>query len=76
MLENFIELGLCLLIGLAAVAVIVWEVATGRIANLDGITLALISLTLGAFFMFDLYWSYHTGELEELLKSLREGKSD
>jgi hypothetical protein len=68
MWESIVELSICLLIGVIGLAVVVWEIATGRIAYLDGIALSLISLTLGGFFLFDVLWSCHTGELKELLK--------
>jgi hypothetical protein len=67
MRESLIELGLCLLIALLSLAVVVWVVVTGRIAYLDGILLALISLTIGVFFLFDVVISYRRGELQELL---------
>ena len=70
-----LDLGICLVLGLASLAVVVWVVATGWIAYLDGIALALIGLTLGAFFLFNLAWSWHTGELQALLKELRKGPS-
>ena len=73
MLESVIELVLCLLFGLACLAVVVWDVASGRIAYLDGITLAILSLTLGGFFMFNVAWSWRTSELHELLDGLRKG---
>ena len=75
MWESIVELGVCLLIGVVALAVVVWEIATGRIAYLDGISLSLISLTLGGFFLFDVFWSYHTGELKDLLKKRQEAGS-
>jgi hypothetical protein len=68
MWETVAELGICLLIGAIALAVVAWEIATGNIAYLDGIALSLISLTLGGFFLFDVLWSYRRGELKELLK--------
>ena len=72
---SILELAICLVIGLASLAVVVWDVATGLIVYLDGITLALLSLTLGGFFMFNVFWSWHTGELQALLKELRQKKS-
>ena len=68
-----LELSICLILGLASLAVVAWVVATGRVDYLDGIALALIGLTLGAFFLFNLAWSWHTGELEALLRELRKG---
>ena len=72
---SVLELSICLVLGLASLAVVVWVVATGWIAYLDGIALALIGLTLGAFFLFNFAWSWRTGELEALLKELRKGSS-
>ncbi|HLW78094.1 MAG TPA: hypothetical protein VKU44_00710 [Terriglobia bacterium] len=73
MLEAVIELGLCLLLGLASLLVVVWDVASGRIVYLDGITLALLSLTLGGFFMFNVFWSWRSSELKTLLAEMRKG---
>lgn len=74
MRESILELALCLLIGLASLAVVVWDVATGRIVYLDGITVALLSLTVGGFFMFDVFWSWRSSELKALLAGLRKPK--
>jgi len=71
--ECLLELILCLLVGLASLLVVVWDVATGRIAYLDGIAVALLSLTIGAFFMFNVAWSWRTSELKTLLAELRQG---
>ena len=73
MREAIIELALCLLLGLASLAVVVWDVATGRIFYLDGITLAILSLTLGGFFLFNVFWSWRTSELKALLEEMRKG---
>ena len=67
MRESLIELGFCLLIGLLSLAAVVWVVVTGRIAYLDGIAVALISLTIAVFFFFNIAISYRRGELQELL---------
>jgi len=72
MWESIAELGFCLLMGAIALAVVVWEVATGGIAYLDGISLSLISLTFGGFFLFDVFWTYRSGELKEVLSSIRK----
>jgi hypothetical protein len=75
MWESIAELGFCLLVGAIALAVVVWEIATGNIAYLDGISLSLISLTLCGFFLFNVFWSYRSGELKELLKKKSEARS-
>jgi hypothetical protein len=71
--ECVLELILCLLVGLASLLVVVWDVASGRIVYLDGIALALLSLTIGGFFIFNVAWSWRTSELKALLAELREG---
>ena len=60
------------------------EASLGQVVNTRAIQslplnvrdpLALIGLTLGAFFLFNFAWSWRTGELEALLKELRKGPS-
>lgn len=67
MSERLIEVAICLFIGLASLAVVVWLASTGRLAYLDGISLALISLVIGGFFLFDVLAAYRAGELDEIL---------
>jgi hypothetical protein len=74
MIEPLIWLAVCLLVGLLSVAVAVWIVATGRIAYLDGLSLALISLAIGAIFLSMVGWSYRTSELKEIVNSLGRGR--
>ena len=73
MIEPLLWLVACALVGLLCLAVVVWVVATGRIAYLDGLSLALISLAVGAIFLSMVGWSYRTSELKGILKSLRRG---
>jgi hypothetical protein len=75
MLEPLLLLSICLLIGLACFGVVVWLALSGRIVNLDGLSLALMSLAIGVFFLFNVAWSYRTGELRQLLDSVRKGRS-
>ena len=75
MLETAFLLAFCLLMGLLCLAVVVWLIVTGRVFGLDGLSLALISLTLGVFFMFNVAWSRHVGELQEVLKHFRKGST-
>ena len=49
--------------------------ATDRIAYLDGLSLALISLAVGAIFFSIVAWSHRSSELREILKSLQKGKN-
>jgi hypothetical protein len=75
MSERLIEVAICLFIGLASLAVVVWLALTGLLAYLDGISLALISLVIGGFFMFDVLVAYRSGELDEIL-GRRKGAGD
>jgi hypothetical protein len=70
MLETIFLLAFCLLIGLASLAVALWLAVSGRLLTLDGLAFALISLTIGGFFMFNIAWSFRTGELRALLGQL------
>jgi ABC-type enterobactin transport system permease subunit len=65
-------LAVCALVGLLCLAVVVWIVATGRAAYLDGLSLALISLAVGAIFLSMVGWSYRSRELKEILKRLKD----
>ncbi len=73
--EIVVELTICLCVGLLCLAVVAWDVASGRIVYLDGIALAIIVLTIGLFFLFNVFWSYRTGELAQLWKDLRKPKA-
>ena len=75
MLESVILLLFCLLVGLASVGVVLWLAVSGALLTLDGLAFALISLTVGGFFAFNIGWSLYSGELRELLGSLRKNKS-
>ena len=72
MIEPLLWLVLCALVGLLCLAVVIWVVATGRIAYLDGLSLALISLAVGAIFLSIVGWSYRSNELKEILKRLKD----
>jgi len=73
--ETVIELAICALVGLLSLAVVAWDVATGRILYLDGIALAIIVLTLGGFFAFNIFWSYRTGELKQMWQEFRKPRT-
>jgi hypothetical protein len=76
MFETILLLAFCLLIGLASLAVVLWLLVTGRLLTLDGLAFALISLTIGGFFMFNVAWSLRTGELRALLGQLGKKKTE
>ena len=75
MIEALLWLVVCASVGLLCLALAVWVVATDRIAYLDGLSLALISLAVGAIFFSIVAWSYRSSELREILKSLQKGKN-
>lgn len=75
MLETAILLSLCGLVGLVSVGVVIWLTISGALFTLDGLVFALISLTVGAFFMFNIAWSLYTGELRALRDGLCKGAS-
>ena len=61
----------CLLVGLVALGVCAWVVATGQLFTLDGLGLVAISLGVATFFAAHTAWAIYTGELRELLGQLR-----
>lgn len=67
MLETIILLALCCLVGLASFVIALWQLWPLQAITMDKIAFALISLTIGAFFMFNVAWSFRTGELRALL---------
>ena len=63
-------LAFCLLVGLISVAVCVYLALIGQLLTLDGMLLALLSLSIGAIFVANVAWSAYTGELKRLLQQL------
>lgn len=75
MFETVLLLSFCAIAGLVFLLVVIWLAATGRLLDLDGILLAILSLTLGGLFMANLAWSVHTGEARAVLEYFRSKKS-
>jgi len=75
MLEDISLLVFCLTLAVGGLATVVWGIATGRFFTIDGLWLALISLTLSAVFGGNIAWSIHTGELQRILNESRKGTS-
>jgi hypothetical protein len=61
----------CLLVGLAAVGVCAWVVATRQLFTLDGLVLVAVSGAIATFFVGNTAWAAYTGELRELLVQMR-----
>ena len=72
MLEDIFLLVFCLFLAIGGLGTVVWGVATGRFFTIDGLWLALISLTLSAVFGGNIAWSIYTGELQDILRRRRE----
>jgi len=72
MLEEVILLAFCSLITLVGLAVAAWEAATGRLFSIDGLWLTLIALTLATVFGANVAWSVYSGEVQEMLRQVRE----
>jgi hypothetical protein len=67
MIEDLILLAFCFILAVGGLATVVWGVATGRFFTIDGLWLALISLTLSVVFGGNIAWSMYTGELKAVL---------
>lgn len=75
MIEDMILLVFCFVLALGGLATTVWELATGRFFNIDGLWLTLISLTLAVVFGGNIAWSIYTGELQRILHESRKGSA-
>ncbi len=74
MLDAVVLLGFCLLVGLISLLVFLWIVFTRNLFTIDNICLVLIDLTIGAIFMANVAWSWHTGEFREVLNYFLKGR--
>ena len=68
MFEDIFLLVFCLLLAIGGLATVIWGLVTGRFFTIDGLWLALISLTLSAVFGGNIAWSIYTGELQRILR--------
>ncbi len=75
MFEDIFLLVFCSILAVGGLATVVWEVATGRFFTIDGLWLALISLTLSVVFGGNIAWSIYTGEFQRILHEFRKGSS-
>ena len=72
MIEALILFSFCLLVGLIALGACVYLAISGSLFTLDGLSLALIALSIGGLFMFNVVWSAYTGELRAMLDHVRK----
>jgi len=72
MLEDVALLVFCLILALGGLATVVWGLVSGRLFSIDGLWLALISLTVAVVFGGNVAWSLHTGELQRILRGRGE----
>ena len=75
MLEDISLFVFCFILAIGGLATVVWGVVTGRFFTIDGLWLALISLTLAAVFGGNIAWSIYTGELQRILREHRKESS-
>jgi hypothetical protein len=75
MLEDICLFAFCLILAVGGLATVVWGIATGRFFTIDGLWLALISLTLSAVFGGNIAWSIYTGELQRIREDWRKASS-
>jgi len=67
MIEDIILLVFCFILAVGGLALFAWEIATHRFTTIDGLWLALISLTVSAVFGGNIAWSIYKGELRRIL---------
>jgi hypothetical protein len=72
MFESILLLAFCLLVGLISLAVVGYLAISGQLFTLDGLVLALTSLTIGGVFVLNVGWSIYTGELKKMLEHIRK----
>jgi hypothetical protein len=72
MVKDISLLVFCFILAIGALATVVWGVASGRFFTIDGLWLALISLTLAVVFGGNIAWSLYTGELQQILRHRRQ----
>ncbi|MBZ5552677.1 MAG: hypothetical protein LAO21_08160 [Acidobacteriia bacterium] len=65
-----------LLLGLAAVAGIIWDISTGQIGSMDGNFLAVVCLLLAMIFLGGFFSSVRDGDLKQILKRNRDKATD
>ena len=75
MFEELALAAFCILAAVLGLAVALWEVISGRVFDMDGLWLTLISLTLAAVFGGAIAWSFYTGEGRQMLLQLRKGSA-
>ncbi len=75
MLQSALLLLFCLLVGILSLAVCVWVAVSGQLLTMDGLLTIAISLAVGAIFMANVAWSFHTGELRAILGQLRKPRA-
>ncbi len=75
MLEDVLLLAFSLLIGVAALAIVIWVLVTGRLLSLDGLLLTFVSLLFTVIFGGNFAWSVHKGEAQQILRAIRNRRS-
>ena len=73
MIEDILLVVFCSVLAIGGLSCVVWGLVTGRFFTIDGLWLALISLTLSAVFGGNIAWSIYTGELQRILHAHGKG---
>ena len=74
MLEDIFLLVFCFILAVGGLATVIWGLVTGRFFSIDGLWLALISLTLSVVFGGNIAWLIYTGEWKAILGRRRENQ--
>lgn len=75
MIQDVLLLVFCTVLAIAGLATVVWGVASGAFFSIDGLWLALISLTISMVFGGNVAWSLYTGEFQRILREYRQSAS-
>lgn len=74
MLEIFILLSLSVMLTLGSLGVLAWLAATGGLATMDGLFLALVCLTLVIVFSLNLRWALRSQEFRNWIEQRSQKK--
>lgn len=72
MIDVILLFAFCLFMGLVALVICAYLAISGQLFTLDGLVLALITLSIGGLFMLNVAWSIRSGELQQMLNHLRK----
>jgi hypothetical protein len=74
--EKLVLMAINLLLGLAALAGIVWDISTGQIGSMDGNFLAVVCLLLALIFLGGFISSLRSGDLKQIFQKKQHKGTD